>query len=595
LTFGVGLTLASPALAAERVAVRLGPLETSIAIADLESFANSGKVPDSLTLYRPLLTPEVRRFLRGRLRLDPNVGDKLVEDLLYSAAGERFLNTLQGAIPGSNAHQLRQAIGRAAKKTDGISLLGFLRAFPSQTVTIDAPSVLALASQMNAPQWQSQALGSMLEQELTVKNKPVNLSFDPTQPGSDLVQMDTVVMRDYERDRIIPADIYWSKQTTAGPLVVLSHGFGADRRFLRYLAEHLASYGLTVVALEHPGSNVAWLTSNVYSLGDHQTSSILPANEFIDRPKDVSFLLDRLSTLNRFSQIFRGKFNTDNVTLIGHSLGGYTALTLAGANLSLKHLQEFCADPTPVVFSPADLLQCNAADLKETPASLRDPRVKQAIVLNPLMGRLFDQKSLAQVAIPTLMVAATNDTITPAVSQQFLPFTQMSSSKLMLTAIGATHLSVGDPTNLNHALTQSIFIRERTDRETEGLRALLRGVSLAFIKQQSPEAEQYRPFLSSAYAQSFSTTDLQLRLNAELPPNFASWLKMSALPMEQLVARSLSGMDGDVTGSCETAIGCLQKSLPLVMFILPGGMPLARQFFKFGQDLPRRRRRRRKK
>jgi predicted dienelactone hydrolase len=392
-----------------------------------------------------------------------------------------------------------------------------------------------------------------------------------------------MVLRDYQRERTIPVDLYWTRRTH-GPLVVISHGFGADRRFLGYLAYHLASYGLTVVALEHPASNVAWLTGgSIDSARTEPKNNILPATEFLDRPKDVSFVLDRLSRLNQFSSTLQGKFNTNQVTVIGHSLGGYTALALAGAKLSLEHLRQFCNDPNPVVFSPADLLQCSAADLPDTQETLRDPRVVQTIVLNPVIGRLFDQKSLAQVKVPTLMLAGTDDTITPAVSQQFLPFTQLHSPKYLLTAIGGTHLSVGDPANLNHVFTQSIFIRERPEQETEALRQLLRGVSLAFVQQLTPEAERYVPFLTPAYAQSFSTPELKLRLNSQLPSNFSKRLKMAALPMEQLIASTLAKSKSEPqSGACYAHSQCLLSSLPLVMFILPGGLPVvANQFYKW--------------
>lgn len=581
---GLALVLgwATPVLAAERVAVRLGPLKQSVAIADLERFAATGEIPPELQLYAPLLTTDVQHTLQSRLQLDSSIGDKLVEDLLHSSAGERLLNTLQVAIPDASPTQLQVALMQAAKQPDGMSILGLLRAFPNQTITIDAASAIALASQLNLPYWQSQALSSILERELTVNSKPLRTSFDPTKTGSHWVWKQTMVLKDYQRERTIPVDLYWSRRTQ-GPLVVISHGFGADRRFLGYLAYHLASYGLTVVALEHPASNVAWLTGNPMPRSRTEPkSNILPATEFLDRPKDVSFVLDRLSRLNQFSSTLNGKFNTDQVTVIGHSLGGYTALALAGAQLSLEHLRQFCNDPDPMVFSPADLLQCNAADLPDKQVGLRDPRVVQTIVLNPVIGRLFDEKSLAQVKIPTLMLAGTDDTITPAVSQQFLPFTQLQGSKFLLTAIGGTHLSVGDPANLNHVFTQSIFVRERSEQETEELRKLLRGVSLAFVKQLTPEANRYAPFLTSAYAQSFSTETLKLRLNAKLPPNFSRQLKMAALPMEQLISRTLSKGKAVQPGTCYTQPQCLLGSLPLVMFILPGGLPLAaNQFFKW--------------
>lgn len=570
-----------PVQAAERVTVRLGLLKQTLAITDLEQFADTGEVPPALQLYAPLLNDTVQYTLKSRLQLDPSIGDKLVEDLLHSSAGERFLNTLQVAIPDASAAQVQVALMQAAKHPDGISLLGLLRAFPKQTVTVDAAAAIALVSQLNLPYWQSQALSSILNRELTVASDPVAADFDPTKTGQAWVWKQTMVLKDYERDRTIPVDLYWSRRTQ-GPLVVISHGFGADRRFLGYLAYHLASYGLTVVALEHPASNVAWLTSNPMPSRTQPKSNILPASEFIDRPRDVSFVLDRLSRLNQFSNTLQGKFNTNEVTVIGHSLGGYTALALAGANLSLDYLRQFCNDPNPVIFSPADLLQCNAADLKDSQSQLRDARVMQTILLNPVIGRLFDQKSLAQVKVPTLMLTGTDDSITPAVSQQFLPFTQLQATKYLLTAIGGTHLSVGDPSNLNHVVTQSIFVRERSEQETEPLRQLLKGVSLAFIKQRTPDADRYRVFLTPAYAQSFSTAQVKLRLNSKLPPNFAKRLKIAALPMEQLIASTLAKGKTDAQGACYAQLQCTLGSLPLVMFILPGGLPLAaNQIFKW--------------
>jgi predicted dienelactone hydrolase len=579
LAVAVGVSLAAPVAAAERVVLRLGPFRQSIHVSDLEHFVETGEAPQRLRFYSPLLTQDVRRALTTHIRLDPNVGDKLVEDLLHSSGGERFLNTLQVAIPGTDSEQLQIALTKAALQPDGISLLGFLKSFPQETVTIDTIAAIGLASQMNLPYWQSQTLSSVLDRELTVKDQPiVHAEFDPTQSGPHWVWKDTMTLRDYKRDRTIPVDIYRSRRRTEGPLVVISHGFGADRRFLGYLAYHLASHGLTVVAIEHPGSNVAWLTGEtaIAQTGLKKASSILPASEFVDRPKDVSFLLDRLNLLDRYSASLRGKFNTEEVVVVGHSLGGYTALALAGTQLSLEHLQQFCSDPNPVMLSPADLLQCNAADLPEVPTDLEDQRVSQVVLLNPVIGRLFDEGSLAEVDIPTLMLAATDDSITPAVSQQFLPFTQLHTSKYLLTAIGATHLSVGDPANLNRALSQSFFVRERQE-ETESLRQLLRGVTLAFVHQQTPEADRYASFLTPAYAQSFSTTGLKLRLNSELPANFANWLKMAALPMEQLVASTLTSGWGrsQPSGLCSPDTGCLLDSLPIVMFILPGGLPFA--------------------
>jgi predicted dienelactone hydrolase len=587
LALMLGCGIATPVLAAERLTVRLGPIEQSVTISDLEEFAATGEIPPSLSLYTPLLTEDVRQALNSRIQLDPDVGDRLVDDLLDSSAGQRLLSTLEVAIPNSTVENLEAALIVAAQQVDGLSLLGFLRAYPEETVIVDGSSAIALASQMNLPYWQSQALSTILERELTIETEPFQPPFDPTIGGDYWVRQQTLTFHDYERSRTIPVDLYWNRDVI-GPLVIMSHGFGADRRFMGYLARHLASHGIVVAALEHPGSNVAWLTGlTMGEMGGGNLADILPPGEFVDRPLDVSFLLDELERLNRYSPLLRGRLNTDQVTIIGHSLGGYTALALAGAELDLEHLQQFCDGRSPVGLSPADWLQCTAADLNAgSQTDFEDPRIAQIIALNPVMGRMFEEASLTEITVPTLILTGTDDSITPAVSQQILPFAQIQSPKYLLTAIGGTHLSIGDPDNLNHDLTDSLFVRERRGEETEPLRQLLRGISLAFVKQMTPEADRYKPFLSPAYVQSFSTPDLRLRFNTQLPENLSNWLKMAALPLEQLVAATLPKQQENVyieTG-CRSSVGCLFIRLPLVMFILPRDLPLAgSQLFKLNR------------
>ncbi|MCU0551579.1 MAG: alpha/beta hydrolase, partial [Leptolyngbya sp. Prado105] len=86
LIWGAALALSgsAPSLAAERLNLRFGPFEQSIAVSDLEQFAESGRVPASLQLYSAILTPEFRKALTSRLELDPNLGTRIVEDLLKS-------------------------------------------------------------------------------------------------------------------------------------------------------------------------------------------------------------------------------------------------------------------------------------------------------------------------------------------------------------------------------------------------------------------------------------------------------------------------------------------------------------------------------
>lgn len=566
---------ALPAQSAQRISAQLGPLQPSVAIADLERFAETGELSPGLQPFAPLLTPEVRQALSSTLPLEPDVGEKIVTDLINSAAGERFMTVIRRTVPNSTPKKIQVALKTAAAKPGGLNLLNFMRAFPDEQIVIDLPAAIALGSQLNLPYWQGQALGSKLEEELALpESTPFYSSLDPTAPGPRWVRQMSLILRDFDRHRSIPVDLYWSRRGK-GPVVVLSHGFGADRRFLSYLAYHLASHGFTVAAIEHPASNVAWLTRITSGrLRDDRMGDILPASEFIDRPKDISFLLNELDRMERRSELLRGRLNTRQVTVIGHSLGGYTALALAGGRLNLKGLREFCHSPSPVGLTAADWLQCTASDLPDQLPDLKDDRVRQIIALNPVMGHLFDHTSLEQIRIPTLVLSSTRDTITPAVSQQLLPFTHLTMpQRYLVTAIGATHLSVGDPSNLNQALTQSLFVRERRGDETEAVRTVLRGLSLAFVQQLTRNAERYQPFLTPEYVQSFSSEDLQLRLSHHLSDKLVTWLQRTVLPLEK-VASAAPLPPTMYLGAAEVNLSWLMSGLPLVMFILPGNLPL---------------------
>ncbi|HEY9636195.1 MAG TPA: alpha/beta hydrolase [Coleofasciculaceae cyanobacterium] len=525
---------AAPTRAAERLTLRLGPFEQSVALTDLEEFAATGELSSSLKPYGLLLTPQVRQLLTKHLQIDPNMTEKFVNDLLRSSDGARLLEKIGLALPNSTLEQLQAALFLAARQANGLSVLGFLRAYPEKNVTVDATSAISIALQLNTSYWQSQAVGPLLQQELTVADGATfRPSIDPAASGYHYVQDQTLMLRDQQRQRSILVDLYWSSNTE-GPLVIFSHGFGSDRRFLTYLAQHLASHGITVVSIEHPGSNFSWL--NGVSLGGNP-GDLLPASEFIDRPKDVSFVLDQLAQLNEDDDRLQGKLNTQQVTIVGHSLGGYTALALAGAQLNLKELRQFCKNRSPIGRSPADWFQCAAADLPENSQPLRDRRVAQVIALNPMTGRLFGNYGLTQVTTPTMILTGTDDAIAPSLDHQLRPFAQLKGRKYLVSAIGGTHLSVTDRANLNEALARSTLVKERIGKEADPVRQLLRGVSLAFIKQLTPDAETYQPFLSPAYAQSLSTPTIALRLSTQLPPTMATWFQVLSVGDQQIALR----------------------------------------------------------
>ncbi len=520
----LGWCLAMPsALAAERVNIRLGPFQQSVEVGDLEKFAKTGKLPDKLQIFSSVLTPQARGLLTQRLQVDPKIADRFFDSLMKTSVGKQLISSLGTAIPGSSPKTLKTGLYLALRQVNGLSLLGFLRAYPQDSVTIDAAQAISLAVRINPTYLSSIALGNSLQTDLLVKNNTkLPTSFNPAQTGDNTVQTKTIRLTDRTRKRVIPVDIYWSPDTqkTQTPLVVISHGFGAQRTFLAYLARHLASHGITVAALEHPGSN-SIAVNQATNKGNLQ--DLIVPTEFSDRPQDVSFVLDEFAKLNTQPGVLNSQLNTNKVTVIGHSLGGYTALALVGAELDLEHLRQFCQNSLSLAKSPGDWLQCAATGLKGRKLQLKDSRVKNVIALNPLVGEIFGRQGMAKVNSPVLMLTGTEDTLTPAVSHQIKPFQQLRGSKYLLTAIGGTHLSVSGSKYQGSAINN--IIPEKQGKETQSLRQVIQGVSLAFIHQQTPSAKAYQPFLTPGYVQSFSRPHISLRLTSNLPASIRRWLK----------------------------------------------------------------------
>ncbi|MDJ1169407.1 alpha/beta hydrolase [Roseofilum sp. BLCC_M154] len=508
--------LAQAAYGADRINLRLGLWQSQIAIADLEDFSETGTLSPALQPYRSVLTPKVQQLLDYRFPIDTQLGDRILRNIFHSPLSLQIYQSIVPMLPDSRLDYLEQAV-TTTLKNNHFSVLSILKAYPGKEITLNLSAALSFALQFNHDYWQSRLLEPLLVRDLLV-NSPEDLvgEIDPSQPADGPVEKTSLILRDSQRNRIIPVDLYTVPGSLdSAPLVVISHGFGSDRNYLSGLAYHLASHGLTVAAIEHPGSSLRWLMKG--SKFSH-LATLVPPEEFIDRPQDIRFMLDYLETVNHQPGPFYSKLNTNKVTMVGHSLGGYTAFVLAGAELDLASLRHFCRDRLPLGRSPADWLQCAAADLTTVPQSLKDDRIAQVIAISPVIGRLFGETGISKVKIPTLILANTNDAVTPALEHQIRPFNHLTGPKYLLTAIGTPHLSIG---NLRYSNSVA--------SPFQPLQHLLNGVSLAFIKQLTPEKENYQVFLSPTYAQSFSTPQIPLRLNQSLPGSLWERIEVSRL------------------------------------------------------------------
>lgn len=113
------------------------------------------------------------------------------------------------------------------------------------------------------------------------------------------------------------------------PLVVFSHGHLAYAEAASFLAVHLASHGVVVVAPDHFG--------NTTFDGDNRETPI-----YVHRPLDLSAVLDHLEALPA-SDPLAGQITVDGAVAWGHSFGGYTIFANAGATYDLPGIEAGCA------------------------------------------------------------------------------------------------------------------------------------------------------------------------------------------------------------------------------------------------------------
>ncbi|MBW4495503.1 MAG: alpha/beta hydrolase [Oscillatoria princeps RMCB-10] len=516
----------APAQAAETVVIRFGPLAESISVADLRTVADTGTVPDALDGYARRLSSQQRSAVLGALRVKVPLGVVTVSKLLNTRIGTAILSDLAAVTPRrdtAGVQALRAALVLGAKAPEGLSVLNFIEAYPSQRLNIDLGKAFEVMGNLNTSFWQTQRFMAAIAPQLAPQKPALTLPFDPSKPGPAEVRVLTLTLNDSQRQRTIPVDIYWSAAaTSAKPVAVFSHGMGSVRSDMRYLAEHLASHGYVAVALEHPGSNQTQVDLAAAGKGP----GIQP-QEFLERPKDISFVLDELEKLNKTAGPLQGKLAADRVMAVGYSMGGGTVLSAAGGELQLAGLKQRC-QRNLVALSLGEGLQCVAGGLPEDRYRLGDPRIKSAVALNPTTSLLFGETGLSQVRVPVLMVAGSADKTTPAIAEQIAGFAKLPSPKWLAGVIGGTHLSVKDPsTTGDQARRASTALTggEVVGEQAADIRNYVKATVLAMAAQMTSDAAQYGIFLTPEYAQYASTPAFPVRLATEIPSQTQAALK----------------------------------------------------------------------
>lgn len=515
-----------PGLAADHVVVRYLILERSISLRELTDYAETGQASQRLQAYLQLLPQDQREQLRAALSERLNLEPVTVAQLLYSPLGEALLQQVSTVIQTesrqANAQALRAALILATTDPDGLSAISLIRHYPAKQIRIDLAKGLEILKNFQSVVRDSQrvlnAVRAQAQQEAQLEPPVSPQAMQAlTESGPWQVQVLSWNVTDNSPSRMariggarsLNVELYLPTPAPAEviPLVVISHGLGADRYSYNYLGEHLASHGLAVAAIEHPGSSTQRLLS--FPGGYHRVSQA--AQEFIDRPLDISFILDQLATYPEYLQPWPGRVNSQRVAVIGQSFGGYTALSLAGATLNQPKLNQACPPSLGASLNVSLLLQCQAKALFQPPRNLADSRVQAILTVNPISSTIFGDSGLADIQVPVMIVAGSADTIAPAVAEQITPFTWLQTPHRYLVLLDdATHFStIGQSRTDTSVLPIPVTLIGPAPRQA---RYYLRALSLAFLNTYLRQDATMEPYLTAAAAQALSQPPLSVHL-----------------------------------------------------------------------------------
>jgi predicted dienelactone hydrolase len=530
LTVGAVLT-ATPGQAAERLLVSYGILERTIPIADLELFAATGQLTPQLQAYNRYLQfsdsqlAQIRQVLVTPAETLSHVA---IAQFLYTEQGELLLRELTRVVQtpareGDFAALRAALILGAAQAEAGVTLLDVLQAYPIDAIRIDLAEGFVIAQEINRAILQSEQAVALV-QDLS-RQEAAAAGMSP-EVFSDLLRLIQQERRyGVNRARLVvpglprPVELYlpqlyeWQNAPAQGfPVVIISHGLGGSRHSYSYLGNYLASGGIAVVAIEHTGSN----DEQLLALLEGRTDQVVPDEEFIRRPQDISLTINALSRTQTPTSTLPIPLDMNRVGVMGQSFGGYTAFAVAGARFDVAQLNQQCP-PSSLTFNPSLLLQCQANALGDPRSQLADPRVRSIFVMNPIGSVLFGPSGYGQIQVPVMVVAGAADTIAPAFPEQIKPFTWLTTpDRYLLQLNPGTHFSViGDINAPGSPITiPSEIVGPRPDLAQSYMQVL----GLAYFKLTLAQDERFRPVVQAAFVEALSGEAYPLSLTTTLSP-----------------------------------------------------------------------------
>ncbi len=191
------------------------------------------------------------------------------------------------------------------------------------------------------------------------------------------------------------------------PLVLFSHGLGACALQSIFFTEELARHGYVVAAPDHADAATCGIGDESLRLGNLRTDQSLLDPKRWNEQSEIGRLQDMRAVIRLVAddpQLGRIA-NTQRIGAVGHSLGGYTALGMAGGWPTWK-----------------------------------TPEVKAVLAMSPYVAPFIAQRTLAKLDVPVMYQGAQYDWgITPSLEGPQGAYALTAAPKYFVKLKGGLH------------------------------------------------------------------------------------------------------------------------------------------------------------